>query len=77
MRFAIREGGHTVGGRRCDGGYLRNMAERITIMSGSVRTGKNKNYHYSRGKRKDYKVEVKKFCRACSKHTVHKETKSS
>ena len=52
------------------------MAERITFIL-QCTDCKNKNYHYSRGKRKDYKVEVKKFCRACGKHTMHKETKSS
>ena len=52
------------------------MAERITVILACTDC-KNKNYTYSRGKRKDYKVEVKKFCRACAKHTIHKETKSS
>ena len=38
---------------------------------------KNKNYHYARGKRVEDKgkLEIKKFCRACGKHTSHKETK--
>jgi large subunit ribosomal protein L33 len=52
------------------------MAERITIIL-QCQDCKDKNYHFSRGKRKEYKVEIKKFCRACSKHTAHKETKSS
>ena len=52
------------------------MAERITYILGCTEC-KNKNYHYSRGKRKEYKVEVSKFCRACKKHTPHKEIKSS
>jgi large subunit ribosomal protein L33 len=52
------------------------MAERISVIVACTDC-KNKNYHFSRGKRKEYKVEVKKFCRACGKHTVHKETKSS
>jgi large subunit ribosomal protein L33 len=52
------------------------MAERFTHILQCTEC-KNRNYHFSRGKRKDYKVEVKKFCRACGKHTVHKETKSS
>jgi len=38
---------------------------------------KNKNYHYNRGKKKEYKVEVKKFCKACGKSTAHKEGKVS
>ena len=50
------------------------MAERvITILSCTV--CKNKNYHFARGKRKEYKLEIKKFCRACRKHTPHKESK--
>ena len=52
------------------------MAERISVI---VACGdcKNKNYHFSRGKRKEYKVEVQKFCRKCKKRTPHKEMKSS
>ena len=38
---------------------------------------KNKNYTFARGKKKEYKVEVKKFCEACEKHTLHKESKTS
>ena len=52
------------------------MAERITFILACVDC-KNRNYHFSRGRAKEYKVEVKKYCRACGKHTVHKETKSS
>ena len=39
---------------------------------------KNKNYHYARGKREQdrSKLEIKKFCRGCGKHTPHKETKA-
>lgn len=36
---------------------------------------KRKNYYFSRGKKKEKKVELKKFCEACDKHTPHKETK--
>jgi large subunit ribosomal protein L33 len=35
----------------------------------------NRNYHNVRGKRKEKKLELKKFCRTCGKHTQHKETK--
>ncbi len=52
------------------------MGDRISITLACTDC-KNKNYYFSRGKRKDYKVEVKKFCRACGKQTPHKETKSS
>lgn len=38
-------------------------------------TCKNKNYYFSHTKKKQYKVEIKKFCRACGKQTPHKETK--
>ena len=36
---------------------------------------KNRNYYYAKGKKKEGKLEIKKFCRACGKHTLHKETK--
>jgi large subunit ribosomal protein L33 len=52
------------------------MAERITYIL-QCTDCKNKNYTYSRGKRKEYKVEVNNFCRACKKRTGHKEMKSS
>ena len=38
-------------------------------------TMKNKNYHFAHGKKRQYKVEVKKFCSACDKQTPHKESK--
>jgi len=39
---------------------------------------KHKNYHYQAGKKRadKKKVEVKKFCPKCDKHTLHKEAKS-
>ncbi|MCB4792212.1 MAG: 50S ribosomal protein L33 [Elusimicrobia bacterium] len=36
---------------------------------------KNRNYHYAIGKKKEKKLEVKKYCSNCDKHTLHKETK--
>ena len=45
----------------------------ITILSCTV--CKNKNYHFSNNKKKQYKVEVKKFCSCCAKQMPHKETK--
>ena len=42
------------------------MADRITIILGCT-TCKNKNYHFARGKKKEFKIELKKFCRACGK----------
>jgi len=38
---------------------------------------KNKNYVFIRGKKQEKKVELQKFCKACDKQTLHKETKSS
>jgi large subunit ribosomal protein L33 len=52
------------------------MGERISYIL-QCTDCKNKNYHFARGKRKEYKVELKKFCRACGKRTAHKETKSN
>jgi len=50
------------------------MTDRVvTILSCTV--CKNKNYHFSHGKKRQYKVEVRKFCRACDKQTPHKESK--
>jgi large subunit ribosomal protein L33 len=50
------------------------MADRV-IITLACSVCKNRNYHFDRGKKKDQKLEVKKFCRACGKHTMHKETK--
>ena len=49
--------------------------ERITIAL-SCTTCKNKNYYQVRCKKKDYKLEVNKFCKKCGKSTLHKETKA-
>jgi len=51
------------------------MGDRYTIILACT-TCKDKNYHFQRGRRKDYKLELKKFCRACGKSTAHKEVKS-
>ena len=51
------------------------MADRITITLGCT-SCKRKNYHFSRGKKKEFKLELKKFCKACGKQTNHKEVKS-
>jgi large subunit ribosomal protein L33 len=38
---------------------------------------KNKNYATNKNKRNTTgKLEVKKYCRSCAKHTAHKETKA-
>jgi large subunit ribosomal protein L33 len=50
------------------------MGDRVvTILACTV--CKNKNYHYDHGKKRQYKVEVSKFCKACKKQTPHKESK--
>jgi len=39
-------------------------------------TCKSRNYHFRRGKKRDTKLELKKFCKACGKNTKHKEIKN-
>ena len=51
------------------------MADRVQITLGCT-VCKNKNYHFSRGKKQEYKVEINKFCRKCGKQTPHKEVKN-
>ncbi|OGR66506.1 MAG: 50S ribosomal protein L33 [Elusimicrobia bacterium GWB2_63_16] len=51
------------------------MGDRIHITLGCT-VCKNKNYHMARGKKKEFKIELNKFCRACGKQTAHKEVKS-
>jgi large subunit ribosomal protein L33 len=36
---------------------------------------KNINYHVHKSKNMEGKLELKKFCRWCRKHTTHKEIK--
>ena len=37
---------------------------------------KNRNYNTTKNKKVTTgKIEIKKFCRSCKKHTMHKETK--
>jgi large subunit ribosomal protein L33 len=50
------------------------MGDRVIVTLGCTAC-KNKNYHFQRGKKKDFKIEIKKFCRACRKQTPHKEVK--
>lgn len=45
----------------------------ITILS--CTECKNKNYHFAHGKKRQYKIAIKKFCPTCKKHTPHKESK--
>ncbi|MEK7656363.1 MAG: 50S ribosomal protein L33 [Elusimicrobiota bacterium] len=50
------------------------MGDRV-ITTLSCTACKNKNYHFAHGKKRQYKLEKKKFCQACGKQTPHKETK--
>ena len=36
---------------------------------------KNRNYHSTKNKKSTERLEMKKFCPACRKHTSHKEVK--
>jgi large subunit ribosomal protein L33 len=36
---------------------------------------KNRNYTTTKNKKKQNRLEVKKYCRTCRKHTLHKEVK--
>ena len=51
-------------------------SERITIALVCTQC-KNRNYYQVRVKKKEYKLEVNKFCKKCGKQTVHKEGKAS
>ena len=50
-------------------------SERITIALIYTKY-KNKNYYQVRGKKKEYKLELNKFCKKCGKSTTHKEGKA-
>jgi len=51
------------------------MGDRITVVLGCTEC-KDKNYYFQRGRKKDYKLQLKKFCRKCRKQVMHKEVKS-
>lgn len=49
------------------------MREIITLECGDC---KRRNYSMTKNKKKHTnRLEVKKFCRSCNKHTTHKETR--
>ncbi|MBI4845735.1 MAG: 50S ribosomal protein L33 [Candidatus Omnitrophica bacterium] len=49
------------------------MRELITLACNEC---KNRNYHSTKNKKKHTdRLELKKFCRSCRKHTHHRETK--
>jgi large subunit ribosomal protein L33 len=46
-----------------------------TFVTLSCTVCKNRNYHTTKDKKKTERLELKKFCSACRKHTAHKEVK--
>jgi len=52
------------------------MPNRV-IVTLACKDCKERNYGFVRGKKKEQKLEVSKFCPKCRKHTSHKEIKSS
>lgn len=52
------------------------MAERIVIAL-ECPGCKRRNYHFARGKKKEYKLALNKFCSQCRKYAVHKEVKAN
>lgn len=50
------------------------MADRV-MTTVSCTVCKNKNYYFVRGKKKETKLELSKFCKTCDKYTPHKESK--
>jgi len=48
------------------------MRVQITMACGEC---KGRNYSTLKNKKKQERLELKKFCRVCRKHTTHKEVK--
>jgi len=48
------------------------MRVQITLACGVC---KHRNYHSSKNKKQTERLELKRFCPACRKHTAHKEVK--
>lgn len=48
------------------------MAEFVFLECSECRS---RNYRTSKKERASYKIELKKYCKFCRKHTVHKEKK--
>ncbi|MDR0401619.1 MAG: 50S ribosomal protein L33 [Endomicrobium sp.] len=50
------------------------MSERfIAVMMCDI--CKNRNYHFTKNKKQEKNLDLKKFCKNCRKTTKHKETK--
>ncbi|MEK7384716.1 MAG: 50S ribosomal protein L33, partial [Elusimicrobiota bacterium] len=52
----------------------KTMGDRYIVVLGCTAC-KNKNYTFQRGKKKEFKLDIKKFCRKCGKQVSHKEVK--
>ena len=76
LRFAIREGGRTVGAGTVTEILEvsdRPMREIITLACTAC---KRRNYSNTRNKKKQTeRLEINKYCPFCRKHTSHKEVK--
>ncbi len=72
LRFAIREGGRTVGA-----GVVTEVIGMRDIILFQCTECKDKNYSSMKNKKNTTeKLQLKKYCRHCRKHTAHKETKA-
>ena len=75
LRFAIREGGRTVGAGTIarDLGVTSTMQENVSLACSEC---KRRNYTTTKNKKTNTeKLELAKYCRFCRKHTAHKEGK--
>ncbi|MGD9380089.1 MAG: 50S ribosomal protein L33 [candidate division WOR-3 bacterium] len=45
------------------------------IISLACKDCKNRNYSTTKNKKKQQRLEIRKYCPFCRKHTIHKETK--
>ncbi len=48
------------------------MRVQVTLACGEC---KNRNYHTTKNKKKTERLEFKRYCPTCRKHTPHKEVK--
>ena len=51
------------------------MANERVIQTLACSVCKERNYTYAKGKKKEGKLELSKFCSRCGEQTLHKETK--
>jgi len=73
LRFAIREGGGRWARRRHRD---RRVSDAREIIALGCTTCQRRNYTTTKNRRTHPdRLELKKFCRWCRKHTPHKETK--